>query len=103
MDISINIRCFLHHLGEIQHHLDIHKPHAVFFEEAWLNKRTEAVEIPGYRELSRKARIEFENRGDIISYVRNDIRNMAHLFGSDDAERAWYMLHTDVGILVVAN
>ena len=55
---NITIRCLLSHLGEIQYHLGVHKPHVVFFQETWLCKKTEAVQILGYRELSRKDRVE---------------------------------------------
>ena len=60
---DINIRCLLNHLSKIQFHLDVHKPHVVFFQETWLCKKTEVVQILGYRELSRKVRVETENRG----------------------------------------
>lgn len=83
---NINIKCLLSHLGEIQHHLDVYNPHVVFFQETWLNISIEEVPIPGYRCLSRKDRSETENRGGIIAFVRNDVRNVVHLFNSDDAE-----------------
>ena len=55
---NINIRCLLSHIGEILYHFDVHKPHVVFFQETWLCKNFETMQILGYRELSRDDRVE---------------------------------------------
>ena len=53
---SINIRCVMANLAELCHHLEEHKPHIVFLQESRLDKSTEEIRVPGYREISRRER-----------------------------------------------
>ena len=70
---SVNIRCLLAHLAELEFVLSVHKPHIVLIQESWLDASTEQVKISGYKEVSRRDKREGEeragtaNRGGILT------------------------------------
>jgi len=93
----------LAHLAELSFHLSVHKPHIVLIQESWLNKSIEHVSIANYTLLSRRDRSDTENRGGIIAFVRNDVRQAVHYSDSEHAERSWHLLHLDIGSFALCN
>ena len=75
------------HLGELHIYLQKHDLDLLLLLETWLDQSTESVKIPGYKEISRRDRSIKENRGGVITYARNDVQNVVHLFNSSNAER----------------
>ena len=61
------------------------------------------MKIPGYKEISRRDRSIKENSGGIITYARNDVQNVVHLFNSSSAERSWHLIHFNIGTYAMAN
>jgi len=72
-------------------------------QESWLNKSIEHVSIANYTLLSRRDRSDTENRGGIITFVRNDVRQAVHYSDSEHAERSWHLLHLDIGSFALCN
>ena len=99
----INIRCLLAHLSELCHYVSIYDPALILIQETWLNSSIENVVIPNYKVLSRRDRSENENRGGVITYVRNDIHVMVHMLKSPESERLWHFLHLDIGTIAISN
>ena len=73
------------HLGELRIYLEKYNPDLVLFQETWLDKSTESVKILGYKEISRHDRADKANRGGVITYARDDVHNVVHLFNSSSA------------------
>lgn len=101
--LCYNIRCMHAHLAELEFQVAIHKPHFVLLQESWLNKSYESICIAGYTVLSRRDRSETENRGGIISLVREDVRDCNLLMHSAVAERSWHYLHSTLGTYAICN
>ena len=99
----INIRWLLSDFAELCHRVKVFSPHVDFFQETWLNKSIEEVQLPNYRIVSRRDRSEGENRGGIATYARLDIYNMVCVKISIESERVWHFLHLDVGTIAVCN
>jgi len=53
---SVNIRCILAHLTELQYHVDLHRPHIVMIQETWLDASVEDVQLFNYEKVSRRDR-----------------------------------------------
>ena len=100
---SINIRCLLANINEVIHHVQVNKPHLILIQESWLNASIEQVHIPDYIIISRRDRKESDNRGGIIVFAQANLRNVVHISNSNDAERSWHYLHSDLGIIAICN
>ena len=99
----LNIRCLLSKLAEIQFHIERLQPHVIVLQETWLDTSIESVNIPNYILVSRRDRSEHSNRGGIAAFAQSDLRNMVCIAKSIHAERAWHLLHTDVGSIAIVN
>ena len=99
----INIRCLLSNHAELCYQVKVLTPHVILLQETWLNASIEEISIPGYRILSRRDRSVGENRGGIVSLARLDVPNIVCVEQSENAERAWYYLHFDIGSIAVCN
>mgnify|MGYP005639129711 FL=1 len=101
--LMINIRCLRVNLLELELHLQTMRPHIVFLQETWLDASTETVSICGYAIVSRRDRSDHENRGGILSLVRDDFNKLVHVENSITEERSWHFLHIEAEILLVGN
>ena len=90
-------------MAEIQFHLERLQPHFVILQETWLEASIESIIIPNYILVSRKDRSEHSNRGGIAAFARRDVSNIVLIEESIYAERAWHLLHTDVGTIAIVN
>ena len=89
--------------AEICCNLNQYQPHVICIQETWLNKSVENISFPNYQVLSRRDRSETENRGGILTLIRQDATNAVHIFNSVDAECSWHFLHLDVGCIAFGN
>ena len=100
---SVNIRCILDKLVELQYQVDQITPQIVFVQETWLDASVENVPLHNYTCISRKDRSVSDNRGGVITFARDDLGDLVFLENSPVAERSWHILHTDAGDFLFAN
>ena len=100
---SINIRCLLSHLAELEFHLIKHRPHIVLIQETWLNESIESVAIRGYRTISRRDRKAGQNRGGVLTLARHDFNSIAHIRNSLSDERSWHFLNLGPETILLGN
>ena len=100
---SINIKCLLAHIAELTYFLELHCPHVVCIQETWLDISSKEATIPNYNVLWRRDRSESPNRGGVITLVRDDVKLLAHMHVSAQAERMIHYLHVDLGIIAIVN
>ena len=98
---SINIRCLLKNKTELEAQLAKLKPQIVMLQETWLDASVEDVRIHGYRIISRRDRSETENRGGILTLVRDDFNGLAFISKCESEERAWHFLSMDSEVIFV--
>ena len=76
-------------------------PDILGLNETWLGDSVEFLEIAGYEIVSRRDRPQQSvaklNHGGIALYRRRGGVLVTHLENSLNAERAWHIVHTDVG------
>jgi exonuclease III len=101
--LSINIRCLLAHLDELEALLKIYRPHIVMIQETWLNESQESVTVSGYRIVSRRDRKLADNRGRILTLQRDDFNCLVHIKNCDDEERSYHFLQLGLETILVAN
>jgi len=103
--LTVNIQCLTapHHLAELNHQLDLHRPHVVLIQETWLDKSTEHVNVPGYTEVSRRDRSDGPNRGGILTLQRDDFNGLVKICNCLTEERSWHFLRLGVETILLAN
>ena len=81
--------------------LEVRRPDIVGITETWLDESVESLDIPGYRQVSRRDREKTNssglNHGGIALYCRIGCILVTHLEDSRSAERSWHIIHTDIG------
>jgi len=101
--LSINIRCLLANLVELNRQLELHQPHVVLIQETWLNSSVEHVDVSGYVQVSRRDRKETDNRGGILTLQRRDFNALVHIANCPDEERSWHFMQLGVETILVGN
>ena len=87
-----NIQCFLSKCTELHYYAQVYDAHLVLVQESWLNEASINIELAGYTMLSNRNRHEGENRGGMLAFCRNDVKNCIHWENSRDAERSWHLI-----------
>ena len=93
--------------AELQIHLLTHQPGLLLIEGTWLDPSTNHLGITNYVKVSRKDRLQQMHiyrhaRGGIAVLKRRDSAvTVTHIAGSPSAERAWHILHTDMGPMLL--
>ena len=81
--------------------LEKYDPDVLALNETWLDSTVASLDIPGYTLVSRRDRPHTSvgrlNHGGIALYRRSEGLLVTHLEDSKTAERAWHVVHTDVG------
>ena len=83
---------------------NLDQPALVAVAETWLTKRVHSMDLTGYRLVSRlNRRIGVRlDRGGIALYARDDFAtSVVHVGDSPVDERSWYILHCDIGPVLV--
>ena len=83
---------------------NLDQPALVAVTETWLTKRVHSMDLTGYRLVSRlNRRIGVRlDRGGIALYARDDFAtSVVHVGDSPVDERSWYILHCDIGPVLV--
>ena len=103
--LTVNIQSVnsAHHLAQLSHQLNLHRPHVVLIQETWLDKSTESVNIPGYTEVSRRDRSDGPNRGGILILQRDDFNGLVKICNCETEERSWHFLRLGVETILLAS
>ena len=99
----MNIQCLCARLAELSHHLDMYRPHVVCIQETWLDKSIKDPIVPGYNVCSRRDRHAGNNRGGVLTLVREDFNGLVHIADSKDEERSWHFLKMGIETILIAN
>ena len=101
--LNCNIRCFLHKKNELQIIVEANDIHLIMIQESWLDQSIENVVLPNYITIGRRDRSSDPNRGGVISFVRNDVKNIIFMNNSENAERIWMLVYRDSGSIAFCN
>ena len=101
--LHVNIRGLLSHKAELEARLAKHgKPEVVGITETHLDKSVAAVSLCEYTQISRLDRRDGRKQGGIALYALASIANtVVHIGDSDDHERSWHVLHSNLGPLLL--
>ena len=106
--LHVNIRGWRSHVDELTVFLSLmeRKPELIAVNETFLNKSV-VVSLPGYRVVGRRDRFSAEvnvhldnlqSWGGVLLLVSNELDGaVVEVLSSDTAERLWFLLHCDVG------
>ena len=77
----------------------------IALNETWLTESTGHLSIPGYRSIARHDRKLGKKTcgGGVDMYCKNNMHRIALLARSENAERTWSILHTDIGPILIGN
>ena len=88
--MSINIRSIISKLPELIVLIEQNDIHIVLCQESWLDTSIPQVILPNFIILSRRDRSSKPNRGGIITFLREDVKNAVFLKHANSAERSWH-------------
>ena len=94
-----NVRGFLSHKSELEALLEKYKnPTLVGLTETYLNPSIKMPKLTGYEIVGRRDRGKKRQKGGSIVLARKEfVRNVVHVANSENAERLWAVIHSDVG------
>ena len=101
--VSINIRCLLAHIVELEAFLKLHRPRVVLLQETWLKKSYESISISAYIEVSQRDRKSSDNRKGIVTFQRHDFNCLVHIRNCNKEERSYHFMRLGLETILVAN
>ena len=101
--LNHNVRGFLSNRAELEAHLEtLQWPSFLALTETFLDASTSSPTLSGYDVVSRRDRGGGRHGGGVILFARRAVcRQIAHVGTSDEFERTWHVLHTDVGPICI--
>ena len=103
--LHVNVRGFASHLAEIEGFLALMTtpPNFIALNETFLNKSTDEIRISGYTLVGRRDRVH-RRCGGVALFARTENWTYCTLLThSVEAERSWYIVHADVGPILLCN
>ena len=111
--LQVNIRGWRTHQGELAAYIQVlpERPKFVAVNESFLNK-AHTAKLPGYVLAGRRDRSILDDEasidclqswGGVLFFVREDYNGcVVQVFESPTAERMWFVLHSDLGLVLLA-
>ena len=102
--LHCNIRGFLSHTTELEGRLTLlsYKPMIITLNETFLDESVKAITLSGYSLISRRDR-DCHGGGIALFCLESIFDAITHLKDSEEYERSWHTLHSDLGPLLLCN
>ena len=83
--------------------INSHLPDIVCVQEMWLDNSSESFLLEGYEIISRRDRITDTYGGGVITFVRTGMTNVMDLGKSEQDERCYSVIHSNLGSILLIN